>query len=345
MNTQKRLSLTERTNNLLESLPDFCSSYRNHLDASGTLTSSIYQYIYDLDYFFNWLLNFSPYFSDKTKQKLTIQDISKVNYEDIDNFLAWYRIKDKSLDIERSDRSLARKKASLSVFFAFLCSRGWIDGNPVSASGKIKIRKKNLIYLEPEEQEAYKNTILYGVGLSGKAAAEHSKYAKRDYALATLLLDTGMRISEVQGSDIIDYDFNYCNLIVRRKGGNMDTVYFSDDTRDALLDYLNSKNNWQKQRENPMFTTLDGNRLGVRAMENLIKKYAIAALPQKGASITPHKMRSTFAMDFYDASGYDMLLLKERMAHKSIATTQIYAEARKERIEQSRNFRMGSQKK
>lgn len=344
MSREKALSSTEKTFKLLDIMPDFCSSFRNHLDAAGTLPSSIYHYIFDINFFLDWLINYSPSFCDKEKRNISTQDIAKVTFEDIDNFLSWYRIKDKSSDSKRSERTLARKKASLSALFTFLCTRKWISNNPVAASGKIKIRTKNLIYLEPEEQESLKNTILYGTGLPKKAAALHEKYTFRDYALTMLLLDTGMRVSEVQGSDIIDYDFDHCNVIVRRKGGNMDTVYFSDEARDALLSYLNSKNQWQSSQDQPMFTTLDGSRLSIRSIEKMIKKYAMAALPQKGKLITPHKMRSTFAMDLYAASGNDILLVKERMAHKSISTTQIYAEARREKIEQSRNFRNDSKK-
>lgn len=339
MNTKSKLSYTERTDKLLLTLPESCGSFKNHLDAAGTLPSTIFQYIYDLSYFVDWLTCFSPYFSNKQKYLLTIQDLSHVTPEDIDDFLSWYRIDNKATKKERSDCTLARKKASLSAFFSFLCARKWLQNNPVSASSKIKIRKKPPIYLDQKEQEAYKNSILHGTGLTGKAETEHQKYVLRDYALALLLLDTGMRISEVQSTEIIDYDLTYCNVVVRRKDAKMDTVYFSDETRDALLSYLNSKNEWQSRNDQPMFTTLDGTRLSIRAMEELIKKYAMASIPQKGKSISPHKMRSTFAMDLYEASGNDILLVKERMAHKSIATTQIYTEARHEKIEESRNFR------
>ena len=89
--------------------------------------------------------------------------------------------------------------------------------------------------------------------------------------------------------------------------------------------------------ELPAFTTTKGERLSVRAVETLVKKYVKASLPDKALTISPHKLRSSFAMTFYEASNYNLLLLQKRLNHASVTTTTVYAKATQKEVEDSRN--------
>ena len=96
-----------------------------------------------------------------------------------------------------------------------------------------------------------------------------------------------------------------------------------------------------KDDDFPAFTTSTGVRLGVRAVETLVKKYVRACFTDKESLMSPHKLRSSFAMSFYEASDRDILLLQKKLHHKSITTTNIYAKASDKASEESRNLLQG----
>jgi site-specific recombinase XerD len=228
--------------------------------------------------------------------------------------------------------------------YGFFMTNGKLTANPAAAIRQKRLPEKALIYLTNEEQNKLLNVVRSGENLSGKAAAHHERFILRDSAMILLLLDTGLRVSEMLSTDIADYDFVKCQVLVVRKGGDKDIVSYSDECAAYLDDYFED----QKARVNdysgnlPAFTTLNGERLGVRAVENLVKKYAIASLGNsKGKTITPHKLRSSFAMSFYEASDKDILLLKEKLHHTRINTTNIYAKAAPGKKAETRNILQG----
>jgi site-specific recombinase XerD len=190
-----------------------------------------------------------------------------------------------------------------------------------------------------EEQEKLLQTVNYGSGLDDKKMKYHGRYQKRDLALIMLLLDTGMRVSELHGIDLKDLDLDNCSVIVTRKGGNVATLYYSDEVRNLLQDYIDERKSKFPHigAEEPLFVTLQGNRLAVRSIETLVKKYAVTALPGKGYLISPHKMRSSFAMELYGETR-DILLLQKKLGHTNITATNIYAKASNKDMEDSRNI-------
>jgi integrase len=155
-----------------------------------------------------------------------------------------------------------------------------------------------------------------------------------------LLLDTGLRVSEMLQTDIGDYDFDKCCVLIAKTGGKKHIVSFSDECAMYLEDYFEAqKDIFGADEYLPAFTTLKGERLGIRATQNLVKKYAIASLGNsKGRTITPHKLRSSFAMSFYEASDRDIQLLKEKLHHKSLVTTTVYARSTSPKEVETRNI-------
>ena len=180
----------------------------------------------------------------------------------------------------------------------------------------------------------------------GDAAKKHYLYVKRDSAMFLLLLDTGLRVSEMLGTDIIDFDLNDCSANVIRKGGDKDIVYYSDECKEYLEEYFIQQRLEHglvksKDLHFPAFTTTTGKRLGVRAVEKLVKHYIELCLPQRTSEITPHKLRSSFAMSYYEASGHDIVKLKEKLHHANIETTNVYARASRKDMKDTRNILQG----
>ena len=185
-----------------------------------------------------------------------------------------------------------------------------------------KLHEKAIIRLEPDEVASMLDLIEKGGDkLKGQALAYYKKTKQRDLAIATLLLGTGLRVSECVGLDLGDVDFKNNSVKVVRKGGNEMIVYFGEEVEKALTDYIEGdrkKIEPLKGHENALFYSLQRRRIGVQAIENMIKKYAIQIAPNK--HITPHKLRSTYGTTLYKETG-DIYLVADVLGHKDVNTT------------------------
>ncbi len=157
---------------------------------------------------------------------------------------------------------------------------------------------------------------------------EHTR--KRDLAILTLFLSTGIRISELVGLNIDDIDFKANAFKVTRKGGAQSILYFTEETATALGDYLDERASQQLIEGYPaLFLSLQKRRITVRAVENLVKKYASIVTPLK--NITPHKLRSTFGTSLYNETS-DIYVVAEILGHRDINTTKRHYAAISEQI-------------
>ena len=138
--------------------------------------------------------------------------------------------------------------------------------------------------------------------------------------MMTLLLGTGIRVSECVGLDMEDVDFKNNGIKVHRKGGAEVIVYFGDEVRKALMEYYveRQKITAEDGSINALFLSLQNRRITVRAVENLVKKYSKLVTNLK--NITPHKLRSTYGTNLYRESG-DIYLVADVLGHKDVNTT------------------------
>ena len=142
----------------------------------------------------------------------------------------------------------------------------------------------------------------------------------RDIALLTLLLGTGIRVSECVGLDLEDVDFKNNGIKIRRKGGYEAVIYFGEEVEEALQDYLEERNHVipQSGHEHALFLSMQNRRISVRAVENMVKKYSATVTSLK--KITPHKLRSTYGTSLYRETG-DIYLVADVLGHKDVNTT------------------------
>ena len=138
--------------------------------------------------------------------------------------------------------------------------------------------------------------------------------------MLTLLLGTGIRESECVGLDIQDLDFDTNGMRILRKGGSEVILYFGDEVREALLDYLDEREliTAKEGSEDALFLSMQRSRISVRAVENLVKKYSRTVTTLK--NITPHKLRSTYGTQLYKETG-DIYLVADVLGHKDVNTT------------------------
>ena len=160
--------------------------------------------------------------------------------------------------------------------------------------------------------------IEYRIGMPVDIYYEKTK--ERDLAIVTLLLGTGIRVSECVGLDIEDVDFKNNGIKVTRKGGNEMVVYFGHEVEKALKKYLEVRKNIVPVagHEHALFYSTQRKRIGIQAVENLVKKYAGAITTTK--KITPHKLRSTYGTTLYQETG-DIYLVADVLGHRDVNTT------------------------
>ena len=142
---------------------------------------------------------------------------------------------------------------------------------------------------------------------------------------ATLLLGTGIRVSECVGLDVTDVDFRNNGIRIIRKGGSESVVYFGEEVEKALKDYLEERKSIipQPGEENALFYSTQRRRMGVQAVENMVKKYMVKKYARQITTtkkITPHKLRSTYGTALYQQTG-DIYLVADVLGHKDVNTT------------------------
>ena len=321
---QQDLKNIEKIREHLKELPIFCGEYFRSLEIRKS-TNTRKNYAYDLGIFFFFLKENNPYFRDKDIRTLPVNILEQIDSTDIEEYLSFleaYR-KDGRL-YTNNDAGKARKLSSLKTFFEYYHKRKIIHSNPVAQVDAPKIKEKNIIRFEPNEIAIFLDEAESGSKLTKKQAEWHKQTKLRDMALLTLLLGTGIRVSECVGLNLQDIDFQNNTMKITRKGGNEALIYFSDEVAEALLAYLNED---RKQKspasghEEAFFISTSMTRISVRSVERLVKKYARLVTTVK--KITPHKLRSTYGTTLYDETG-DIFLVADTLGHKDVNTTRAH---------------------
>ncbi|MDE6597036.1 MAG: tyrosine-type recombinase/integrase [Clostridia bacterium] len=312
----KNLDTIER---LLENeLPSFCSDYFLAID-SQTSTLTRLNYAHDLKIFFYFLKE--KRFKGKDVKDFTLNDMEQITSTDIEYFLSFlshYRFNGKEHTC--NERAKARKLSSVRAMFKYFFNKGFIGVDNSAKVATPKLHEKPIIRLDSEEVFGIIDIAESGTGLTSHQMAYHEKNKVRDSAILMLFLGTGIRISELVGLNNDDLNFNDNSFIVTRKGGNKTILYFDDDVAAALKRYIEYKEQTSEVIKEPdaLFVSNKKSRITVRAVENLVQKYAKIVSPLK--KISPHKLRSTYGTQLYKATG-DIYIVADVLGHKDVNTT------------------------
>ncbi len=305
---------------LLDTLPPFCAQYfRGMQDYTASRTRIAYAY--DIRVFFEYLHESNPVFRKTPIKEYPLEILDQITRLDIEEYLdhCSYYIKD-GKEYMNDERGKARKLASLRSFYNYFFRNEMIEKNPAALVKMPKLHEKEIVRLDPDEVAILLDTVETGEKLTKKQMQYHEKNKLRDVALLTLLLGTGIRVSECVGIDLQDIDFKNNAVKIRRKGGYEAVVYFGDEVLTALTDYLEKRETMQpvEGHENALFLSMQNKRITVRAVENLVKKYALPVTNLK--KITPHKLRSTYGTTLYRETN-DIYLVADILGHKDVNTT------------------------
>lgn len=309
-------------------LPPACGDFFSAI-AVTTGTFTRLAYAIDLKTFFSFLQTERFQFSHKPLYAFTDADLALVTQSDLTayvEYLTFYYKNEPDQDapvkaLVNHDLAIKRKLCSIRSFYDYLFKNGRIPSNVTTLVPLPKIHEKPILRLSMEEMHRMLEQAATGDGLTPRQKAWHKLTVKRDYALLSLFLGTGVRVSECIGMDIGDVDLENNAFLVTRKGGNQVVLYFPPEVAEALAEYMVERDKIETQpgHEDALFLSMQKRRITQRAVQNLVKKYAAVAAPLK-PRISPHKLRSTFATNLYNKTG-DIYLVADVLGHSSVDTT------------------------
>ncbi|MBQ9782300.1 MAG: tyrosine-type recombinase/integrase [Clostridia bacterium] len=306
----------EKIELLLLDLPTFCMDFI-YGTSNNTSALTRLNYVYDLRIFFDYLSKIKKI--EVSDMKIDV--LNSLNTFDIErflNYLSSYRFDGRHHSCD--ERGKARKLSTIRAMCRYFFSRDLISANVASKVPTPKIHEKEIIRLEGDEVEKLLDYAESETAFSGRKNTYHNKLKVRDYAILSLFLGTGIRISELVGLNVDDFDFANLSFVVTRKGGNRTILYFNEEVRNALEAWLDYRYDLKDipRSELAMFLSMKNQRISTRAVQVLVKGYTKEVTPLK--KITPHKLRSTFGTDLYRQTG-DIYAVADFLGHKDVNTT------------------------
>lgn len=311
----------------LQNLPDYCLDFFLAIE-NNTSPLTRLNYSKDLEIFFDYI---SKNVFNKKAINITFDDLNTLktrNFEQFLSYLTYYDFNGKTY--HNGEKGKARKIASVKSFFKYNFKNDNIKIDVASKIDTPKIHTKEIIRLEVDEVCKLINEAESPDHLTKMQKAFNKHTKTRDVAMLCLFLGTGIRVSECVGINIKDIDFENNSFKITRKGGNQVVLYFSNEVKEALLQWIKDREILLEGLNEPaLFVSLQKKRISTRAVENIVKKYSQVASPLK--KISPHKLRSTYGTNLYRETG-DIYVVAEVLGHKDVNTTKRHYAAMSEDI-------------
>ena len=296
----------EKMQKKLEELPNIFDAFYNWMDAREKSYTTMYNYI-------NHVVEFMNFY---TKGKRNDNFYKTVTDIDIEKYMTFIRRKDVNGErVEVGDDIRAAKWSSLNTFFKFLSQKKYIENNPMLLTERPRVKTKHTItYMSKSEIESVFNKI---------ATEARPMVKNRDTCIMAMGLSTGLRVSAIVNIDMEDIDFRTKTIRVIEKGRKTREIIFGENLRNLLIIWMKDRELYFNGKETgPLFISQLKQRMSVDSVEKLVKKYT-DHLPKH---ITPHKLRSSAAMNLHGA-GIDVLTIASMLGHENVTTTQRYVRA------------------
>lgn len=335
---QQKELLKKQENELLDKLPMFCAEYIHKKNSNSQFQPRTrLAYLQEIYLFFEYLCSSHEDFMELTPDKITTQMMASLAPGDIDDYLSYVESYENKNGYRQNEApGKARKLAAIRSLYKYLVSAGRVPYNIAASVDTPKIKRKDIVYMSTEQQEALLDSVYNGYHLNKHH--ERTAYKPdnaihiRDVAIISLFLGTGIRISELVGLDINDVDFRDCSIYVQRKGGGDQKVYFADDVEDALLSYLDYSRSVLLEEdadEQALFISQRRKRISVRTVQVLLEKYTDYTFGKdEKKKISPHKLRSTYATNLLEETD-DIYLVANVIGHSDLSTVARYSKFQK----------------
>nr|MDD5837093.1 tyrosine-type recombinase/integrase [Eubacteriales bacterium] len=292
-------------------LPQLVQDYLTYVEAiKGHSSLSVLEYASDLRTYFRFMVKHKGLFPADTPDNeldLTIVDINfikTITLNDTYTFLIYCKNERRNNEATR-----ARRVVAIRRFFSYLSENlGLLPANPMKNLDAPKTKKSLPKYLTLDESKKLLSVI------SGKNK-------ERDFAIVTLFLNCGMRLSELVSINYNDIKSDG-TIVITGKGNKERTIYLNQACIEAITAYMKVRPN-DKVRDRALFLSSRYQRINPRTVEMMVNKYIdMAGLGGRGLSV--HKLRHTAATLMYQHGNVDVLVLKEILGHENLGTTEIY---------------------
>lgn len=318
-----------------EELPGFMRGFFIYL-RGNVLPLTRLAYLRDAHFFCTYLME-AGFVSAGRMQDIAINDFERIRAKDVNIFLDYARKYQKETDktvtiYENNNRSLARKKYSLSVLFKYLYRDELLSHNITAGLDPIRVPKpseREIKALQDDEVMRMLDIVSTGIGLTNKQKEFWLKTKKRDKAILILFLTYGLRLSELQQLNVSSFNFDRGEFKIYRKRGKESMMPINQSTELVIREYLEGErplpNTVAEQDKDALFLSLQDRRMTERQIRELVKKYSAFGLKtSQKAGYSPHKLRATAATSLI-GRGEDIYDVQALLDHEQVTTTQLYA--------------------
>ncbi len=307
--------------------------YRNHkLSVEFRSPKTVEEYLLDLRIFFKFIIasrkemeTEGPAFDNLKLHDTDLDFVKSIKRKEIYDYLSYVR------NVRGdSQRTSARKLSSVKMLFKYLCTTmQYFKDNPAVDIEQNSIRIHDPKFMSLEESRELLDAIVND---------EESKTKERDFAIIMTFLNTGVRLAELVGMNIEDFDKDFSKLLVTGKRNKQRVVYINDGVRDAIFRYLDIRLTIDcvEKGKRPLFLSGRKQRISHKTVQWLVYKY----LGEAGLSykrLSTHKLRHTAATIMYRDGGVDVRVLQEILGHEQLNTTQIYTHVINDDLEKAAN--------
>ena len=326
------LKCEELENQLPKSLKGFFSYLKGNV-----LPATRLAYLHDIRFFFKYLIDETDLTEAKTTDKIRLSDLEQVKAVDVNMFIDYcrkYKVDtgDTIYIYENSNKSLARKKSSVSVMFKQLYRDELLSKNITDGFDPIRVPKpgeREIKALQDDEVMIMLDAVSNGTGLTAHEHSYWEKTKKRDKAILILFLTYGLRLSELQQLNVSSFNFNRGEFKIYRKRGKESIMPLNNSATAVIQDYLDNERAPESSLDNEykdaLFLSLQGRRMTERQIRELVKKYTSIALnTTRKAGYSPHKLRATAATSLI-GRGNSIFDVAALLDHEQVTTTQLYA--------------------
>lgn len=317
-------------------LPKFLRGYFAYLKGN-VLPMTRLAYLHDIKFFFNYLMEETDLTRAKDLTQITAEDLNGVQAVDVNMFIDYcrkYKVETKNAVYmyENANKTLARKKSSVSVLFKNLYRDGLIEKNITDGFDPIRVPKpgeKEIKALQDDEVMIMLDAVTSGTGLTAHERSYWEKTRLRDKAILILFLTYGLRLSELQQLNVSSFNFSRGEFKIYRKRGKESIMPLNISATEVVRDYIDRERPHEEKIQDghtdALFLSLQGRRMTERQIRDLVKKYTSIALnTSRKAGYSPHKLRATAATSLIGRGNsiYDVAALLD---HEQVTTTQLYA--------------------
>jgi len=323
-------------------LPDFLYDFFLYLKSSVAITTRL-AYLEDIYFFCQYLVKETPKTKAHKPSDISLEEFQQLSAKNINQFLGQYcsrymvEDEDSVRIMENHQRSLARKKSSLSVLFKNLFRDELIPRNITDGFNPIQLPKPQpdaIKRLDINEVVQLLEMVETGEQLSEKEKRYWQKTKLRDRAILVLFLTYGLRLNELHQLNISSFNFSRGEFKIYRKRGKETLMPINYSCEEVITKYMSHerppKESIPAEHQDALFLSLQKRRMTVRAIRNMVKKYTALILGTPSSrGYSPHKLRATAATSLIQ-QGFSIFDVQNLMDHENVATTQLYAAHRKD---------------